>query len=458
MDPLSVIGGVSSIVGFALHGSRRLYELIDGTRNAPKDVKELSKEIKAFYNVLGDLQRLLQRRPDDGTVADVLQSNQESLEQCLNILDELMLNIRSHTKPSPDVKTSTWQGFLWSFKVKDVRILMDRLGNRKATLLMALTTVNINQIRDLREDLLRNADGMKLSSLRARRGSEAQETEVGFALRGFLDSTSSADDPHTEVSSAIGYPSDVSNVSAGDEETSNRHDREDYPDTGILSAGENSGSFAGVSVPVEEETLKRCEREDNPTIEASSPVSHAHDVDALFAMFLDESSKRGFRAECSSIDASRPKFWRQNFTNTAVPNEDEVSQHQDREAQSILACPAIISDTSIPDESELPQNQKTEEAPKHIQTRHNFDERALANMKGDKTTHFGGEYTTYSTNSEDGALLDAWVLHLIRVSNDHASGRGADAMFASLRFFQRPEFPSTFRIRLLPLWKDRYMI
>ena len=258
---------------------------------------------------------------------------------------------------------------------------------------------------------------MKLSSLRARRGSEAQETEVGFALRGFLDSTSSADDPHTEVSSAIGYPSDVSNVSAGDEETSNRHDREDYPDTGILSAGENSGSFAGVSVPVEEETLKRCEREDNPTIEASSPVSHAHDVDALFAMFLDESSKRGFRAECSSIDASRPKFWRQNFTNTAVPNEDEVSQHQDREAQSILACPAIISDTSIPDESELPQNQKTEEAPKHIQTRHNFDERALANMKGDKTTHFGGEYTTYSTNSEDGALLDAWVLHLIRVSN-----------------------------------------
>ena len=143
MDPLSVIGGVSSIVGFALHGSRRLYELIDGTRNAPKDVKELSKEIKAFYNVLGDLQRLLQRRPDDGTVADVLQSNQESLEQCLNILDELMLNIRSHTKPSPDVKTSTWQGFLWSFKVKDVRILMDRLGNRKATLLMALTTVNM---------------------------------------------------------------------------------------------------------------------------------------------------------------------------------------------------------------------------------------------------------------------------------------------------------------------------
>jgi hypothetical protein len=74
-DPLSSAAGVVGILGFALHGSKRLLEFIDGLRGAPKDITTLSTDLKALYEVLAALAGLwdeLARNVSCATVSKVL--------------------------------------------------------------------------------------------------------------------------------------------------------------------------------------------------------------------------------------------------------------------------------------------------------------------------------------------------------------------------------------------------
>lgn len=144
-DPLSIIAGVSGTIMFGLHASRKAYELIDGIRDAPQEVRDISKDVKAFGEVLAGLQGTLKddfNSVDNGAAADILQSLQVPLNNCIATLEDLTDRVRKKIKPSGDSETSKWRGLAWMFKKNEVKTLQDRLVNGKLTLGMALMTLN----------------------------------------------------------------------------------------------------------------------------------------------------------------------------------------------------------------------------------------------------------------------------------------------------------------------------
>ncbi|KAL9593879.1 MAG: hypothetical protein Q9179_005651 [Wetmoreana sp. 5 TL-2023] len=59
MDPLSIIASVLGITSVAAHSTKALYELIDGIRSAPPEIKNISRDTHAFYSILFSLESSL---------------------------------------------------------------------------------------------------------------------------------------------------------------------------------------------------------------------------------------------------------------------------------------------------------------------------------------------------------------------------------------------------------------
>ena len=147
MDPISIIASTAGTVGFALRTSRMLYELVDGTLDAPKEVFAVSREAKAFASVLTSLQSLIQ----DGTLREEgVISLQVPLDNCLQTITTLAGKIQPHIKTSGDAKKSKWRGFTWTFKREDVRNLCSRLAQSNMTLNTAIIITNTYVISWLR--------------------------------------------------------------------------------------------------------------------------------------------------------------------------------------------------------------------------------------------------------------------------------------------------------------------
>jgi hypothetical protein len=58
IEPLTITSGALSIFGSLLTISKALYEQIDGMSKASVQIKAVSKELKDFYAVLGDLRSI----------------------------------------------------------------------------------------------------------------------------------------------------------------------------------------------------------------------------------------------------------------------------------------------------------------------------------------------------------------------------------------------------------------
>ncbi|KAH6665747.1 hypothetical protein B0J14DRAFT_211249 [Halenospora varia] len=196
MDPLSMTASIVGTIGFAITSSKALYDLIDATIEAPKEVIAVSNEAKAFAITLGSLQSLF----DDERMATdlLLAALQIPLDNCLEALVTLMTKIKPHVKPSGRATKSKWKGLTWAFKREDTRNLCQRLAHNKLTLATAIMVVNTIKLdsnskqvdtnfQQLRSDLkARDENQVVLASARGRRGSEVY-TDAGFALRRYLE-------------------------------------------------------------------------------------------------------------------------------------------------------------------------------------------------------------------------------------------------------------------------------
>lgn len=141
-DPLSVGASVVGIVGAALHGSKRLYELIDSLRSAPKDIAALSADLQALYQVLGRLAGMQDKLSNNPELCDCLTT---PLENCLDIFDEFttLLNGFTHTTRDGTVKVRTWRNIAWAFKDKEIQLFRDTITTYKVSLDVAVSAMNL---------------------------------------------------------------------------------------------------------------------------------------------------------------------------------------------------------------------------------------------------------------------------------------------------------------------------
>ena len=147
-DPLSVISSVVGVGIAALQSAKLLFELADGIKNAPEEIKAISNDTHAFYDVVFSLETSLK----DADVLSVVQENtamvamvanlEKPLRNCSTTLGQLMLKIRDRVKPSVDGKSYKFSSSAqWYFTKKDIKEVLDRLEQNKATLNAALNTI-----------------------------------------------------------------------------------------------------------------------------------------------------------------------------------------------------------------------------------------------------------------------------------------------------------------------------
>ena len=231
-DPLSIATGVVGLLGYALHGSKRMLEFIESIRNAPKDVAALSLDLRALHDVLATLAGMQNEFNSNPTIIDCLRV---PLENCVDIFTDFTATLNQFVVTTRDgsMRVRTWKNIVWAFREKEISLFRDTTLAYKASLNMAVGAMTLsvagqgwksvyrvncqmltilprftatsidertkrieidmkNELQQIRAKLQAlDVDRIGLASISGLRGSELHGTEAGFALGRFLDYTGS---------------------------------------------------------------------------------------------------------------------------------------------------------------------------------------------------------------------------------------------------------------------------
>ncbi|KAL8708801.1 MAG: hypothetical protein Q9220_006362 [cf. Caloplaca sp. 1 TL-2023] len=186
MDPLSIIAGVLGIASVAGQSSKALYELIDGIRSAPEEIKNISRDTHAFYSILFSLETSLRDPKITATIAEddpltaLVGNLREPLGNCSSVLGQLMVKIQGFVRPLDGERSRFSSNDLkWYWGKREILELTARVEACKATLDTGLTAVGTLMAAG-------NAPATKLT----RRGSG--DTDAGFALRRYAEERDTA--------------------------------------------------------------------------------------------------------------------------------------------------------------------------------------------------------------------------------------------------------------------------
>jgi hypothetical protein len=213
MDPLSVVAGVTGTIGFTLTIAQNLYDLIDKVKGAPKELQTISRHTHDLAGILSTLESLIVSNQDsfrqDDNITEVLRPLIGTVDGCRLDLTALVASLDGFGEGR---SMSKWRTFLWPFKEKSVLSLADRVATAKATLSIALGTVNVlnnARVQNTTSHISRQIEEMRLE-IRAQfeesvlpSQSHSQTTllgeatdsganyDLGFAMKRFLDDTTS---------------------------------------------------------------------------------------------------------------------------------------------------------------------------------------------------------------------------------------------------------------------------
>jgi hypothetical protein len=144
-EPIAIAAAVSTIVVNGIKICLGVYTTIDEIKQAPKYLKAVSQDLKAFYSLLGTIQAYLD---DEELTRGLLHeqtcgSIQEILVNCVGILRQFEDIVTEYIKAGRLPNLTRWQKVSWTWKVKDVENLRQHLSDHKMSLGLAIAMANI---------------------------------------------------------------------------------------------------------------------------------------------------------------------------------------------------------------------------------------------------------------------------------------------------------------------------
>lgn len=141
-DPLSITAGIAGLLGFALHGSKRMLDFIDNIRDAPRDIAALSVDLKARYQELAALAAMHEGFDRNPAMGDFLR---EPLTNCVDVFTEFttMLNQYIITTKDGSKRVRTWKHVAWAFKDKEIQLFRNTLLAYKSSLTIAIGAMTL---------------------------------------------------------------------------------------------------------------------------------------------------------------------------------------------------------------------------------------------------------------------------------------------------------------------------
>lgn len=150
-DPLSVIGGVLTIAGAAIQASRTLFELVDDIREAPEEIRSISRDAHSFYSVVFSLNttlrdiRIRDIISDDHAMLVMIDNLKCPLSNCEALLAQLMIKMQTLKLGSEGRGDRMRLTYVkWGlFSKSEVRGLQLRLEAAKSTLNSVLNGISV---------------------------------------------------------------------------------------------------------------------------------------------------------------------------------------------------------------------------------------------------------------------------------------------------------------------------
>ena len=138
-DPISAV----SAVAIALHAANKVYNLVEGMRDSPKEIQAVSTDSKCICDTLDTLKRFLEDSKGTEIPSEITQSLRIPLKNTRVVLEALLVKLKPFVTSKGELKTSKLGAIRWSFYQKDIKQLGEQLSNGKSTLNMTLAVVNV---------------------------------------------------------------------------------------------------------------------------------------------------------------------------------------------------------------------------------------------------------------------------------------------------------------------------
>ena len=152
VDPLSLVVGALPLAIQAVQASKALLGFLADIRDAPGNIKAVSKEVHAFYNVLSSLNVVLKDQDvqtaisGNNTLLETVETLIKPISNCRAILGQLSVKLeklRSSYSEIHDIRSSLVR-VKWSlFSKNDISKLQQTLEAEKLTISVALNVITM---------------------------------------------------------------------------------------------------------------------------------------------------------------------------------------------------------------------------------------------------------------------------------------------------------------------------
>ena len=151
-DPVSLVLGVAALTIQVVQTSKALLELVADIRDAPANIRAITKEVYAFYSVVLSLSSALKDQDVQNTISgnktlmETVESMTKSMNNCHTILVQLSVKLerlRYSCLGSREVRPS-FVGVKWSlFSKNEISKLQQTLEAEKLSLSVALNVITM---------------------------------------------------------------------------------------------------------------------------------------------------------------------------------------------------------------------------------------------------------------------------------------------------------------------------
>ena len=151
-EPLSLVLGALPLAIQAVQASKTLLGFMADIRGAPGNIKAVSKEVHAFYNVLSSLSVVLKDQDvqtaisRNNTLLETVETLIKPINNCRAILGQLSVKLeklRSSYTDTRDIRSSL-VGVKWSlFSKNEISKLQRTLEAEKLTISVALNVITM---------------------------------------------------------------------------------------------------------------------------------------------------------------------------------------------------------------------------------------------------------------------------------------------------------------------------
>lgn len=151
-EPLSLVLGALPLAIQAVQASKALLGLMADIRGAPGNIKAVSKEVHAFYNVLSALSVVLKDQDVQTaisrniTLLETVETLIKPINNCRAILGQLSVKLEKLRKSYPETHDirSSLVGVKWSlFSKNEISKLQQTLEAEKLTISVALNVITM---------------------------------------------------------------------------------------------------------------------------------------------------------------------------------------------------------------------------------------------------------------------------------------------------------------------------